>query len=169
MQQAKPPSSTMTRGQAAKKIGCSKTRVRQYEQDGRLHAVTIDDKGVHHYARDEVEAFARTRSHASADRVHGTVAAEVFQLFREGVELPEIVMKTQQAPLTIRKLYEEYRRPLGYQPPPKIDLAEYDRSAKELDEKIAALRDRPALTKTSGERPAARTATTPGARHAGDK
>jgi hypothetical protein len=169
MQPAKaPPSTTMTRGQAAKKIGCSKTRVRQYEQDGRLHAVSIDDKGVHHYAREEIEAFARTRSHASADRVHGTIAAEVFQLFREGVELPEIVMKTQQAPLTIRKLYEEYRRPLGYQPPPKIDLDEYERSAKELDQKIAAMRERPALVKANGEaRP--RAPLMPGVRHAGDK
>jgi hypothetical protein len=100
--------------------------------------------------------------------VHGTIAAEVFQLFREGVELPEIVMKTQQAPLTIRKLYEEYRRPLGYQPPPKIDLDEYERSAKELDQKIAAMRERPALVKANGEvRP--RAPLVHGVRHVGDK
>jgi hypothetical protein len=71
--------------------------------------------------------------------VHGTIAAQVFALFRESVELPEIVMRTQQSPATIRALYEEYRRPLeasGNAPP---DLSDYDRSSRELDARIVAL------------------------------
>ena len=102
------------RGEAARMLRLFATtrRVQQFEAEGRLRAV-VDAKGNHHFARTDVIAFAHQRGKPHADRVHGTIAAQVFALFRESVELPEIVMRTQQSPATIRALYEEYRRPLG--------------------------------------------------------
>jgi hypothetical protein len=129
------------RGEAARLLGCSRRRVQQFEAEGRLRAV-VDAKGIHHFARADVLAFASKRGRPHADRVHGTIAAQVFALFRESVELPEIVMRTQQSPVTIRALYEEYRRPLevpGGSPP---DLVDYDRSSRELDARIATLQGR---------------------------
>jgi hypothetical protein len=122
--------------------------VQQFEAEGRLRAV-VDAKGIHHFARADVLAFARKRGRPHADRVHGTIAAQVFALFRESVELPEIVMRTQQSPATIRALYEEYRRPLegGASQPP--DLTEYDRSSRELDARIASLQGRQGRSPTS--------------------
>jgi hypothetical protein len=129
------------RGEAAKLLGCSRRRVQQFEAEGRLQAV-VDAKGVHHFARADVIAFARKRGRPHADRVHGTIAAQVFALFRESVELPEIVMRTQQSPATIRSLYEEYRRPLESTPPATPDLTDYERSSRELDRRVAELQSR---------------------------
>jgi hypothetical protein len=129
------------RSEAAKLLGCSRRRVQQFEAEGRLHAV-VDAKGIHHFARADVIAFARKRGRPHADRVHGTIAAQVFALFRESVELPEIVMRTQQSPATIRALYEEYRRPLEGAASETPDLTEYDRSSRELDARIATLQGR---------------------------
>jgi hypothetical protein len=126
------------RGEAAKLLGCSRRRVQQFEAEGRLRAV-VDAKGIHHFARADVIAFARKRGRPHADRVHGTIAAQVFALFRESVELPEIVMRTQQSPATIRALYEEYRRPLEGAAPQPPDLADYDKSSRELDARIATM------------------------------
>jgi hypothetical protein len=126
------------RSEAAKLLGCSRRRVQQFEAEGRLRAV-VDAKGVHHFARADVIAFARKRGRPHADRVHGTIAAQVFALFRESVELPEIVMRTQQSPATIRALYDEYRRPLEAPGSAPTDLGDYDRSSRELDARIAAL------------------------------
>ena len=139
--------STFTRTEAARVLGCSRTRVQQFEKDGRLTAV-VDQNGVHHFARADVLVLARARGRTNADRVYGTIAAEVFSLFRESVDLPEIVMRTQQSPSTIRALYEEYSRPLGHVPVPAVDIAEYERSSRELDEMIAAMRERSALSRT---------------------
>jgi hypothetical protein len=128
------------RSEAAKLLGCSRRRVQQFDAEGRLRAV-VDAKGIHHFARADVIAFARKRGRPHADRVHGTIAAQVSALFRESVELPEIVMRTQQSPATVRALYEEYRRPLE-SPGPQPDLGDYERSSRELDERIAALQGR---------------------------
>jgi hypothetical protein len=140
---------TFTRTEAARVLGCSRTRVQQFEKDGRLAAI-VDQSGVHHFARADVLALARARGRTHADRVHGTIAAEVFALFRESVELPEIVMRTHQSPATIRALYEEYRRPLGHQPTAPVDLAEYERSSRALDERIAAMQAQPPLMRANG-------------------
>jgi hypothetical protein len=150
MQQPKAPKpATVTRSIASKMLGCSRTRVRQFEAEGRLRAVEIDDKGIHHYLLSDLQALVRERGNGVApDRVHGTIAAQVFKMFREGVELPEIVMQTQQSPMTIRQLYEEYSRPLGHKPSPTVDLKDYDDQAKTLDEKIARLTQRPPIAST---------------------
>jgi hypothetical protein len=108
----------LTRGEVARILGCSRRRIAQFEEAGRLRAI-VDGKGVHHFARADVLAFAKNRV-VHADKVAGTIAADVFRLFREGVELPEIVMQTQQSPATIRSLWEEFRRPLEAPASPAI-------------------------------------------------
>ena len=149
-----------TRREAARVLGCSKERVRQFEKCGRLHVI-VDARGVGHFVRGEVLALARTRNRPNADRVHGTIAAQVFDLFRQGVELPEIVIQTQQSPATIRALWEEYSRPLGAPPTPALDLARYDASDKAIDSAIEALRRRtPAIVSEPAPAP------TNGAAHA---
>ena len=139
------------RGEAARLLGCSRRRVQQFEAEGRLRAV-VDAKGIHHFARADVIAFACKRGRPHADRVHGTIAAQVFALFRESVELPEIVMRTQQSPATIRALYDEYRRPLEPAAGPPPDLSDYDRSSRELDERLQVFRSRPLTATATGGR-----------------
>jgi len=92
------------RGEAAKLLGCSRRRVHACNSARRRggSALVVDSKGTHYFARADVLAFARKRGWPHADRVRGTIAAQVFGLFRESVELPEIGMRTQQSPVTIR-------------------------------------------------------------------
>jgi hypothetical protein len=59
-------------------------------------------------------------------------------------------MRTQQSPATIRALDEEYSRPLGHRPEAPIDLAEYERSSRPLDERIAAMQGQPPLMRANG-------------------
>jgi hypothetical protein len=129
----------LSRLDAARFLGVSKTRIRQYERTGRL-TVFRDERGRGWFPRAAVVELARTHPRANADRVHGTIAAEIFGLFRQGVELPEIVIKTQQAPATVRALFEEYSRALGAPPPPAaVDVSRYDATDRAADAKLASL------------------------------
>jgi hypothetical protein len=121
----------LTRMQVARLVGCSKTQVRNYERRGILRP-SVDGKGVHWFLKAEVAALARkkeSRADARAARADkrdrlGELAARVFFLFREGVELPEIVIETKRSPELIRRLYDEYRRPLAT-PPTALEGTRY--------------------------------------------
>ncbi len=138
--------STLTRAEVARFLGCSRRRIHQLQAEGRIHSV-LDAQGWHVFSRAEVIAFAERRGRTHADKTHGTVAAEVFRLFREGVELPEVVMQTKQAPATVRALWEEYRRPLEV-PAALPDLSDYEERARLDGEHLAAMRAGAGLAKT---------------------
>lgn len=140
----KRPSGSFTRREAARVLGCSRTRVEQLEKEGKIHCLPFDKadgRATHYFARAEVLALARVRGRPNADRVHGTIAAQIFELFRQTVDFPEIVIQTQQSPATVRALYAEYRRPLEA-PPAMPELVGYDERARELDGKIAEMQSR---------------------------
>jgi hypothetical protein len=119
--------------------------VRKYEQNGTLHP-TVDEKGVHRFARDEVLTLERARGHreGAGGAVTGELAAKVFELFRDGVSLPDIVIGTKQSPATIAALWDDYRRLEngGKLPMDPFDLSDYDARARELDREIEERRRR---------------------------
>jgi hypothetical protein len=99
-------------------VGVTDRRIAQLEAEGVLHA-TIDERGVHRFRREEVTAYAIRRTNrkaATRDQRHdghAEIAAQVFELFRQGVELPDIVIMMKLSPSVIRELYSEYTLPLG--------------------------------------------------------
>src|SRR5579863_9695791 len=116
----------VTTGQAAKLLGCSRRWIQKLQRRGRLHSV-IDQKGTHHFAREELLSFARDRGRPG--RTEGATVARVFELFREQADLAEIVIQTQLTPETVRSLWDEYRRPLG-----APSAEELERKSHELDD-----------------------------------
>jgi excisionase family DNA binding protein len=116
----------VTTGQAAKLLGCSRRWIQKLQKKGRLHSV-VDQKGTHHFAREELLAFARDRGRPG--QPEGAIVARVFELFREQADLAEIVIQTQLTPETVRALWDEYRRPLGA---PSVE--DLERKSRELDE-----------------------------------
>lgn len=101
-------------------LGVSRTRIQQFERRGDLHPV-VDERGVHRFARSEVERLRRARASRDEERtrrpkVPGDVAARVFELFDEGWTLPQIVRETKLAPESVRELHVEYRTPFEHGP-----------------------------------------------------
>lgn len=92
-------------------LGISRTYLEKLRKTGKLQTVK-DEHGVHQFSRAEVLALARRR-HVKVDKVAASIAVQVFEFFRDGYELPEIVMQTGQSPETIRGLYREYKTPLN--------------------------------------------------------
>jgi Helix-turn-helix domain len=91
-------------------LGISRSYLQKLERQGKVSSIK-DERGIHRYSRSEIAALA-LRRHVKVDRVHGTIAVQVFELFQAGMELPDIVIRTGQSPATIRSLWEEYKRPL---------------------------------------------------------
>ncbi len=104
-------------------LGVSRTRVLQFEERGELHPIR-DARGVHRYARSEVERLVRVRESSTDARMTrvgaklpGEVVARVFELFDDGWTLPQIVRETKLPPEAVRALYVEYKTPVD-QPSP---------------------------------------------------
>ena len=87
----------------------------------------------------------RTRR-TSSQSSFGSLAAEVFRLFKEGRSLPEVVIETRQEPDVVRTLWQEYKRPLDASPVMATasleDLSDYEKRARVLDDQIEARRQR---------------------------
>lgn len=137
----------LTRSVVARMLRCTLSGVRYFERKGALNP-TIDRQGVRRFDRTEVEALGRElrrKGHATRIGATGEVAATVFRMFRDGLSFPEIVIKTEENPETIRALFEQYKRPLEEPRPalaPLDDLSDYARRARELDDEILARRRR---------------------------
>lgn len=142
------PDGMLRRVDVQRILGCSRSLTFHLEQQGKLKAV-IDRDGVHLFLRTDVLELARLRGRPHADKIAGTIAAEIFRLFREGTELPEIVMMTQQSPATVRALYNEFRRPLEPETSP-IDLRDYEKRAAEDQKAITDLIRRNGTNGTNG-------------------
>jgi hypothetical protein len=100
-------------GDVRRMTGYSRTRIQQLTQSGKLPSVK-SDSGAYLYELADVTAIARRR-HVKVDKVHASIAVEVFELFQAGMKLPDIVIRTGQSPQTIRDLWEEFKRPLEHE------------------------------------------------------
>jgi DNA-binding transcriptional MerR regulator len=122
-------------------LGCTRSGVRYLERIGLL-TPEKDPKGIRRFNREQVEALLselrRQGPRPSLVR-SGSLAARVFKMFRDGLSFPEIVIKTEETPETIRALFEEYRRPLGEsKEEPKVwdDLSDFDKRARDIEDRI---------------------------------
>jgi excisionase family DNA binding protein len=106
------PAACVTSAEVAKILGVTRNAVRKLADGGKLNA-TRDEEGRRLFDRAEVLDLARLRGATRGERLQGSVAAAVFELFEQGLPLPAIVQRTHQSPLVIRALWAEYHRPLG--------------------------------------------------------
>lgn len=134
----------ITRGEVAKMLGVSRTRVRQLE--GRDLHPTQDESGVHQFSRAEVlrllalrHLASRTMPPMQAPRqlIPGHLVAHVFRLFRAGTSFVDIVIETELDLDAIELLYEKYTMPLGARP---RAVREAD-ARREADEREAMQRE----------------------------
>jgi hypothetical protein len=136
-----PVPKVLTRSAVARMLGCTRSGVRYLERIGVL-TPEVDAKGVRRFDRAEVDALLgelrRQRPSATLAR-DGSLAARVFRMFRDGLSFPEIVIKTEESPETIRALFEQYRRPLGEadeEPRAVDDLSDFAKRAREIENEI---------------------------------
>jgi hypothetical protein len=128
------------RARVARELGVSISRVRALETAGTL-VPTIDKDGVRLYDPRSVKAYAKKR--APRLIAQGEDAARVFLMLDNGHPFKDIVIATRLPPETVRKLHDEYRRPL-VEPPPDRELEAFDRRNAETDEQIKKQRARAA-------------------------
>jgi hypothetical protein len=140
-----------TRRDAAKILGISRRRVEQLQASGKLVVYFIGPTGTIYYKRSDVVALCAGRPKADLSRLPamGSIAAEIFTLFRETCDLSEIVIRTRQPPQLIRHLYEEFRRPLGAPEPTREARRGFGSGAgngRELEREIRRLQKNPMLS-----------------------
>ena len=103
----------LKRGQVATLLGVSVSAVRRWERRKELHPIK-DRDGIHRFDRQEVAELAAKRGRVT--KATGDIAAQVFDLFRRGMKLGDIVIETKQTPTAVRALYLEWTTPLGAKP-----------------------------------------------------
>jgi hypothetical protein len=101
------PAGMLLRHQVAWILGVTPSGVQRMQERGKLRSVR-DLEGRDLFARVDVFELARLRRLASHRCVDAAVAAQVFEMFRAGWDLPEIVIETGESPRTIRALHEDY-------------------------------------------------------------
>jgi hypothetical protein len=80
--------------------------------------------------------------------ITGDLASQVFRMIRDGLSFPEVVIKTEETPDTIRALWRDYykRPPVGEdeeeEPPFVDDSSDYERRIRKLDADIMERRRR---------------------------
>lgn len=97
---------------AARALRVTVPRLGQLVREGRLRPWR-DENGVRYFDRVEILEYARSRKrgrHGVA--ANGRLAALVFEMFSNGAGLPEIVRETLLPPEEVRRLYNEWGRPL---------------------------------------------------------
>jgi hypothetical protein len=97
----------LTRRQAAQRLGISETTLRHREHD--VLKPTIVD-GVHMFEERQVRSVTTLRRQVSGAPgvVDGGVAADVFELLREGIRPVEIVVRLRVAPEVVTRLLEQW-------------------------------------------------------------
>lgn len=141
----------------------SKTRVTQLLKEGRLIArfdASVRPNGCWFYTRASVAACKAERdafplkymaAYARGAIAHeGVVAAKAFELFDQKKSVAEVVRILQVKPDRIRRLWQEYKTPLGQRvmtPEAERELFERQKTIKELE--IADTRARAAMLAAS--------------------
>lgn len=103
----------MTRSRAAKELGITEQRLRVLIADRILHTVR-DFRRRERIDPDEIAVVkaklerGKVRDRAATRFRSGEIAAEIFQAFRDGKELREIVIETKQTPDYVLLLRQQY-------------------------------------------------------------
>jgi hypothetical protein len=97
-----------TRADVARHLSVSITSVRRME-GCRLHP-HVDDAGVRWFDPREVKAFLLERGQRPVAKrdSDGEIAARVFAMFRQGLDLREVVVAAKVPPVIVRGLYSEW-------------------------------------------------------------
>jgi hypothetical protein len=101
------PAGMLLRDEVAWILGVTPTGIRRMQEMGKLRSVR-DHEGRDVFARVDVFELERLRRLPRHRCFDDAVAAQVFEMFRAGWDLPEIVIETGESPRMIRELYEEY-------------------------------------------------------------
>jgi hypothetical protein len=139
----------LTRHDVARALRCTVSGVRHLERRGVLHP-KLDSRGVWRFDHAEVEALGkelRHEGHQTHFGITGDIAATIFRMFRDGLSFPEIVIRSQEMPETVRALYAQYRRPLDPaeeepRPEPPANFSDYENRLREMDKEIMERRKR---------------------------
>jgi len=148
------PEGLLLRHQVATLLGMTRTGVTHLLERGKLQS-TRDAKGRHLFSRADVLEYARLRGRPLRERQEGSTAAKVFEFFREGRDLPDIVIETGLSPALVRQLYAEYKEPLRAGPgirdiPVPTAEAASNEAARLLAAEALAWADKIARGKKSG-------------------
>src|SRR5262249_48513953 len=104
---------------AARRLGCSRQRTYTLAESGRLQIIRRD--GHVHFLEHEVEALRlvyrpkrqRRRVDSPGTRIDGLTARVVFEAFRQGASLVDIVIAHAVSPRIVRELWREFRLTLN--------------------------------------------------------
>lgn len=143
-------STWITRGEAARRLGISKSGLIKLECREIFPAVDVkglrDKKHARYFNPDDVERLMRERGQFRRKNLSpGSIAARAFEMLEKGTTLREMVCKLEITPAEARALQREYETPLGEAAPedPAVVRAreerEHARKLRELDKQIAAL------------------------------
>ena len=110
-----PPADGLTRSQVARQLGVGVTAVHHMRLRGDLRP-TRDAGGVWRYDPADVIRAAARRGIRGL-KTPGDVAAEAFNMFSLGGELPDIVSALRITPAEVRQLYKEWQSSLDDPPP----------------------------------------------------
>ena len=130
----------LTRAKAAKLLGVSKTRVRQLEARGDLHAIK-DEHG--HCRYDPIEVVRLIERREDDGLPSSSELDRLFEMFRERRTVLEIRLATGYSTEAIMRLYGEYRTPVDRQYERETDA----REAKALLDHERHLRDLSRVTR----------------------
>ncbi len=141
---AEVPSGWLTRAEAAKLLGISKSRVQQLEERGELRSIK-DDRGRCRYDPAEVLEVAERRK---ADGIPSSSELDLlFEMFREHRTVLEIRRATRLSSETLMRLYAEYRTPIDHhyeresQAREEAAMFEHERRLRDLARPIRHWRD----------------------------
>jgi excisionase family DNA binding protein len=124
----------LTRAQAAKLLGISKTRVQQLDERGDLRSVK-DERGRCRY--DPIDVLELVEHRRDEGIPPSSELDRLFEMFRERRTILEIRLATGYSTETIRRLYAEYRTPVDRD----YERVAEAREAKALLEHERCLRD----------------------------
>ena len=94
------------RREAARILNCSRDNIRRLDKIGTLRTGKRDMNGAYTYDRREIEKLADERG--VVGRPTGELAARVFAMFKARKPFEDIVIETEQDPLTILTLRQHY-------------------------------------------------------------
>ena len=139
------PETLWTPALARRALGISRQRLGQLVGEGKLHPWR-DTRGVRHFDRGEVLAYARSRRRPGPGlaQTNGRLAAHVFDMFAGGAGLRAIVRETALPPEEVRRLYREYMRPLNAELHDRLDRLEERRDAMSHEFQIELLKTKQA-------------------------
>jgi hypothetical protein len=106
-----PHDTLLTRADVAREIGKHVSTVRRLEQKSVLTPVVGRD-GVHRFRHDQVRELVEVRERvrsgpAAPDAYDGSTAAAVFELFAQGVEPVDVVVRMKLHPLAVEAIHRK--------------------------------------------------------------